>query len=85
MKERGCLSRIGVDAGKVCAFVRITFRAGKGEILMMIRAAVLTGNNMFDVKSMCGKVLGKLTVFATISSTLADQLGRRRIHQAVLV
>jgi len=85
MKERGGLSRVGVNTGKVGAFVKITFGAGKGEVLLIIRAAVLTSDNMFDVKPKRGKILGESAVFATISGTLADQLDRRSVPQAGLV
>lgn len=62
----------------------ITFGAGEREVVGVISATVLTGNNVFDVKAQSGEFLRQKTVFATVASPLADQLDGGRVHQAAL-
>jgi hypothetical protein len=82
VEEPRAVTSVGIDARKIGAFVKITFRAGECEIVRFISVAVLAGNNVFDVKSQGGKVLPQPAVFATVSSASADELGGRRVHQA---
>ena len=74
---------IRVNAGNVGAFVEVTACAGQAKVRGIVTAAVLPGNNMFDVKR--GKwliLLSQPAVFADILGTLLHECASRRIHYA---
>lgn len=84
VKQRCYLSCAGINASEGRALVAIAFRAGEREIADVIRAAMLTGHNVLDVKAQSGEFLRQMAILATVSGTLPNHLPRHRIHQAVL-
>lgn len=57
MKKLRHLAGVGINAGQICAFVTITFRAGEREVVGVIRAAMLTRDDVLDVKAQAGEFL----------------------------
>ena len=55
--------------------------AGKSKIFDIIAAAVLTGDNVFDLMRRRTMLLAKLAVLATISGPLADKQPDSGIHR----
>jgi hypothetical protein len=51
MEEGGDLSGVGINAGQVRALVEIARWAGEREVRRVIRATVLSGDDVFDVKA----------------------------------
>jgi hypothetical protein len=81
MKQKFHLTRQRVDSTKVRTFVKIAAVAGKSEIFSLIAAAVLTGDNVFDVMRRRTVLLPDLAVLFTISCPLADKQPRFGIHR----
>ena len=57
MKQGRNLTRLRINSGEVWAFAKIAFRASKREVAGVVRAAMLTGNNMRNVETQAGKLL----------------------------
>lgn len=57
MKEWCHFAGVGVNAAEVRAFVTFTFRAGEHEMLGVIRAAMLSGDDVLDVETQAGEFL----------------------------
>lgn len=64
------------------AFVEIALRAREREVVRIVRAAVLPGDDVFDVETQSGELLWQPAEFTAVASALADQLPGGRIHQA---
>jgi hypothetical protein len=82
VEERDKRAAGRVDAGEVGPLVGIAAVAGQGEVCRVIGPAVLLGDDVFDVVRQAGRFLAEQAVFATVPSTLADNLSRRGIHHA---
>jgi hypothetical protein len=50
MKQPGQLFGSGINSRKICSFVQIAVMASQRQIIRNVLAAVLTRNDMFDVK-----------------------------------
>jgi hypothetical protein len=72
MKQNLDLARHRVDSTEVWAFVQIAAMASECKIFDVITAAVLSGDNVFDLMRHRTMLLVKLAVFATISGPIAD-------------
>jgi hypothetical protein len=73
MKQNLYLARHRVDSTQVWAFVQIAAMASERKIFNIIAAAVLTGDNVFDLMRRRAMLLAELAVLATISGPLADK------------
>jgi len=57
--------------------------AAPTSVVRGIRAAVLLGENVFDVESgRSGCAIREVTVFASLTRSYADQLAKEAIHSA---
>ena len=56
MKEPRDLPGLGINSSEVRALVEIALRAGEREIVGIVGAAVLPGDDVFDVKTEAGKL-----------------------------
>ena len=65
--------------------MKVTLRARKRQVAGIVRAAMLAGNDMFNVKTETRKLLWQMAILATVSSALTDELACRRVHQAGFV
>ena len=80
MKQNFYLARHRVDSTQVRSFVQIAAMASERKIFNIIAAAVLTGDNVFDLMRRRAMLLAKLAVLATISGPLADKQPGSGIH-----
>ena len=81
MEEARDLSRIRINPGKIGALVAIALRAGESQIFQIIGAAMLTGDDVVDMKSQGGMSLRQPTVFTAFASPLAHELPGGVVHQ----
>ena len=65
-----------VDACKVRPFFQIAPMAGKRQIVRLIRAPMLPGDDMFNMMREAAVFLSKQTIFTTSSCTAPDQFPR---------
>lgn len=84
VEQRRHLARVGINAAKVRAFLVIALRAGEREIRRVIRAAMLPGDDVFDVKTEGGSGLRETAVFAALSGPLAHELADGAVHSGRL-
>jgi len=57
MEEPDDLARIGIKSGQVRAFAKVAVGTGERQILRIVDAAVLTRNDVLDMKTQFGKLL----------------------------
>ena len=84
MKQTRQLFSLGIKAGKVRAFVQIAVMTGEREIIRRIFAAVLSRNDVFDVKSERFEILMQPAILATIFRAVPDGLSQPGVHQLAL-
>ena len=84
VEEWSDLAGVGVEAGEVGAFLVIALRAGEREFGRVVRAAVLTGEDVFDVESERGGVLRQPAVFTAMPGALADKFAGGAVHSGRL-
>jgi hypothetical protein len=82
MKERDDNTARRVNLGEIRPLGGVAAIARKGEIVRVIRPAVLPCHDMFNVMREPALFLLEQAVFATVSGTPADKLSCRGIHQA---
>jgi len=81
MKQNRYVARHRVDSAQVWAFVQIAAMASECEILYIVAAAVLTGDNVFKLVRHRAMLLAKLAVLAAISRPVADKQPGSGIHR----
>ena len=81
VKQNLYLARHRVDSTEVWALVQITAMASEREIFDIIAAAVLTGDNVFDLMRHRAMLLAKLAVLATISCPVSNKKPGSGIHR----
>ncbi len=81
MKERNDITARRLNPGEIRSLGCVAAVAGQGEIVRVIRPAMLLGYDMFNVMREATLFLPEQAVFTTVSGTLADKLSRSRIHQ----
>ena len=84
MKDRRNLIGIGINAGQIGPFVKVTFRAGQGEVFGITRAAVLPCRDMLNMESQAGTFLRQPTILTSVLGTTSDEITCSRVHQAAL-
>ena len=72
LKKRGDAPCLGVNSGEVRAFLKITTMAGESQIGKLVGAAMLLGDDMFDMKGEWTEVVAELAVLASIGRSMAD-------------
>ena len=80
MEQRRQNTGVGINATEVGAFLEIALGTGEREVGGVIGAAVLPGDDVFDVETESGSVLGETTVFAAVSRPLPDQVAGGAVH-----
>ncbi len=81
MKQRHKLPGLGIEAGDVGSLVEIAEAARQGQVVRLGRATMLTGNDVFDVKTdETGSRLRQSAVFANVTCPAADQGPQRVVH-----
>src|SRR5262249_47627662 len=81
MEEAHDITRERGSAAKVWAFVQIAMMAAPAPVVRIIRAAVLLGENMFDMKSSQWRgTFGKMTILTPSAGALADELAKGTFH-----
>ena len=73
VKQNLYLARHRVDSTEVWAFVQVAAVASERKIFDLVAAAVLTGDNVFDLMRHRAMLLAKQTVFAMISRPVPDK------------
>jgi len=81
VKQNLYLARHRVDSTEVWAFVQIAAMAREREIFDIIAAAVLTGDNVFDLMRHRAMLLAELAVLTTISCSVSDKKPGSAIHR----
>ena len=81
MKQARQLFGFWIEAGKVRALVQIAVMAGKREVFRRVFSAVLSRNDVFDVKSQRLEILMQPAIFTTIFCALPDELSQPGVHQ----
>jgi hypothetical protein len=81
VKQNLRLARRRVDSTEVWALVQIAAMASEREIFDIVAAAVLTGDNVFDLMRHRAMPLAKPAVLETISCPVADKQPGCGIHR----
>ena len=84
MKQARELFGFGVKTGKIRAFVEIAVMAGKRKVFRGVLSAVLSRDDVFDVKSERLEILMKPAILAGIFCALPDGLAQSGVHQPAL-
>jgi hypothetical protein len=83
VKERDDPAGHGVDPREVRPFMRVAKVAGQGQVLEVIAATVLAGDDVLDVKSQPRSApFGGPAVFAATFGPLPHAPARRFVHHA---
>ena len=73
---------VGIETGEVGALVQITMMAGPREVLKIVRAPMLSRDDMLDVESVIAvMLLAQTAVFTPVVRPLPDALPKLQIHQ----
>ncbi len=81
MEQARKLFGFRIETGEVRAFVRITVMTGKCEVFSGILPAVLSRDDVFDVKPERLEVLMKPAILAAAFRALPDGLAQPGVHQ----
>jgi hypothetical protein len=74
-------SGFGIDAGQIRSLVLVVVVAGQRQVVRIVAATVLLGNDMLDVQAVERLVvLMNQAVFATVVCPVPDQVARPCIH-----
>ena len=80
MKQANELAGLRIDASNIGPFEAVAMDAGKGEILLVSCAAVLTGNDVIDLKRSRMYSGGQLTIFTSRAGSLPNPADELRIQ-----
>jgi len=81
MEERCHRIRLRINPCEVWPFVQVTIDTRKGKILQIVIATMFSGSDVFNVEASKGRViLMKLTIFAPVPRTLANENPCRLVH-----
>src|SRR5487761_1796383 len=82
MKERRDPVRVGIYARKITALPQVAFAAGEGKVLHIVRAAVLAGNDVFDMQRDERRIrLATPAILATVGCSLANRNAEHGLHR----
>ena len=81
MKKSHQLFGLWIEAGKVRALVQIAVMTGEREIIRRIFPAMLSRDDMFDVKSQRLEILMQPAILTMIFRALPDELSQPGVHQ----
>jgi hypothetical protein len=82
MEQRHDIVIRRVDSCQIRSFVQVATIASEREVLEVVRAAVLSRGDVFDVMAKASYLLPQQAVFAAITRALADKGSRGRVHHA---
>lgn len=84
MEQRRDFTADGIDPGQIRAFVEIAIDAGEAEVLQIVPAAVLSGDDVLDMEGgQRGVLLMEFAVFATGLRALANEVPQTLVHAAL--
>jgi hypothetical protein len=81
VEERSDLSGVRIEPRDIRPLEQITMYTCECEIRGVITAAVLFGNEVFDMECRLIMLLPKPAILATLSGPLPDEIPRRCVHQ----
>jgi hypothetical protein len=82
MKQLADATRFGINAREVRALVKIAVDARQSQVVEVVRAAVNSRNNVFDVENRQRRIiLVKLAILTAIAGALANRGSRRGSHR----
>ena len=85
MEEQYNLTRVGVDAGQVRPLVKVAVVTRPGEVVLLIAAAVLAGDDVLEVECVEGIfVFVHAAILAPVLCTFTNEVPYRPLHQAAL-
>jgi hypothetical protein len=80
MKKTNDLARRWVDAGNVGPFEAVAMDAGEGEVWLLTCTAVLTGNDVIDLRRSRTYSSGQLTILTSRVGSLPNPADELRIQ-----
>ncbi|CAN5900513.1 hypothetical protein BH23GEM7_BH23GEM7_30910 [soil metagenome] len=80
VKERHDLTGEGIDSRQVGSLVQVTAVAGQSQVIEVVRAAVLPGDDVLDVVGQLAVLLDEPAVFTTIRCPTANPIPRGGVH-----
>ena len=83
VKQKLDFARHRVDSAEVWAFVQIAAMASERKIFDIIAAAMLTGDNVFDLMRYRAMLLAKLAVLTTTSCPVSDKKPGSGVHPLI--
>lgn len=84
MKQRSHRAGVRVNPREIGALLEIALRAGEREVGGVFSAAMLSGDDVFEVETEGGGVLRQATVFAAVAGSLADKFAGGAVHSGRL-
>lgn len=80
MEQRCQNAGVGIDPAEVDALLEIALRTGEREVGGVIGAAVLLGDDVFQVETESGSMLREAAIFAAVLRPLAHQISGDVVH-----
>lgn len=80
VEDRRHLARIGVHAAQIGPLVVVALRTGERQVVRVIGASMLPGDDMLGVKTEFRKALREPAILTLVSGPLADELACRQVH-----
>jgi hypothetical protein len=81
MKERDDITARRVDPRQIRSLRCVASIAGQGEVVRIIRPAVLLRDDVLNVMRESGEFLPEQAIFAAASNSLANKFSRGGIYQ----
>jgi hypothetical protein len=72
--QPGKLSRFWVKTDQIVTFVSIALMTCQAQVVEVIGAAMLNGDDVINVKGDCASGCGQTTVFTTVARAISDAL-----------
>ncbi len=80
MKQKSWERGYRIDAAKVRTLVEITAMRGKRQVFDIIAAAVLSGDDVFEVIRQSAPFLGKQSIFADSAGAAPHEIANAGLH-----
>ena len=73
MNQANDIACLRINPSQIRSLVQVAFRASQCEIIGIVAAAMLARDDVLDVKTQLGKLLGQSAVFAQIKRPACGQ------------
>lgn len=77
------MSGLWVNAAQIGTLMIIAGKTGQGEVVLLIGAVVLSGNDMLDLKGQFIEFLPHATVLAAATRSLPHETSQLGVHQVL--